>query len=380
MQMPYIAQHLRFRGLYLNGAMTELSSTQRYRKTQPPRTELSFQDRLYIIQTVNGLPSAQFEELCFALNPPNGVVPPDNAPQGNRAKALLDWAEGSTGPGLLAVDQGLQTFVPKIIQPEQSPRPVAFAVSGKMGELSPEELEAIVQLLRQKTGDDSIELAFVTEGSIRLVLNGSAEGLEKLQELFDSGDNVLEGHSVEYAHPIESDATEARKARLLQVLRVYTERSNLTRARNLALGQTRALEIALDLNQALNLALDLNLDLNQPLNLERALELNRALEQALERARALDIAGALDIARALNLERTRDFVDLRHADLSGANLRELDLRGISLEGTNLTDADVTGTLFGDNPGLTESDKRDLQRRGAIFQDPPSSDVPSLVLA
>ena len=45
----------------------------------------------------------------------------------------------------------------------------------------------------------------------------------------------------------------------------------------------------------------------------------------------------------------------------------------------LTEADVTGTLFGNNPGLTEADKRDLQQRGAIFVVPPSSDVPSLVL-
>ncbi|NEQ29628.1 MAG: pentapeptide repeat-containing protein [Leptolyngbya sp. SIO4C5] len=72
-------------------------------------------------------------------------------------------------------------------------------------------------------------------------------------------------------------------------------------------------------------------------------------------------------------------MEIKGAKLKGANLSYLDLRGINLEGTDLTDANVTGALFGNNLGLTESDKRDLAKRGAIFQEPPSSDVPSLVL-
>ena len=126
--------------------------------------------------------------------------------------------------------------------------------------------------------------------------------------MFDSGElaTLLAGRSVEDVHSSESDTTEARKARLLQIFRLRTEKSYFRLAQNLA----------------------------------RNLEL-----------------------------------DLRNTDLSGANLRDLGLRGIDLEGTDLTDADVTGTLFGDNPGLTEADKRDLERRGAVFQEPPNSDVP-----
>ena len=108
---------------------------------------------------------------------------------------------------------------------------------------------------------------------------------------------------------IESDTTEARKARLLQVLRLYTERTNLTRG--------------------------------------------------LAQARVRDRVRALDRALAGN-------INLRHADLIGANLKDLDLRGMDLTDADLTDADVTGTLFGNNPGLTEEVKRDLQQRGAIF--------------
>jgi uncharacterized protein YjbI with pentapeptide repeats len=66
--------------------------------------------------------------------------------------------------------------------------------------------------------------------------------------------------------------------------------------------------------------------------------------------------------------------DLRQADLRGANLRDLDLRGTNLEGTDFADADVWGTLFGNNKGLVEADKRDLIQRGAIFQDSLRSDT------
>lgn len=293
------------------------------------RKELSDDDRLYIVQTLNALPTNQFDSLCFALNPPHGVMPGSEACPGKRSIALLNWAEGPTGPGLIAIDKMLQKFVPRITQPEQSLKPKAFAVSGYMGDLSPVELEAIVQLLRQKTGDDSIRVAYFTEGSIKLVLNGSPEGLEKLQELFDSGEltTVLNSRSVEYVHSIESGTTEARKARLLEVLRFNTERDDSPHTQE----QTRA--------------------------------------------RALVLAILPASLRAQAQEQERIFnIDLRHADLSGADLSYLDLKGVDLEGTDLSYADVTGTLFGDNAGLTEANKRDLQRRGAIFQESPSNAV------
>ena len=335
--------------------MQELSPPQRPRTTQRSAPGLSFDDRLYIIQTVNGLPIAQFEELCFALNTPKEVMPANTASQGERSKALLDWAEGPTGPGLMKVDQGLQTFVPKVMQPEQAAQPKAFAISGEVGNISPGELAAIVQLLRQKTGDDSIEIAFFTEGSIKLVLNGSPEGLEKLQKLYDSGElaEVLDGRSVEYVHSIESDTTEARKSRLVQVIRLRKRSIRTTISDFIFVNNTATASIAVA---------------------GTAIAIGAMIGGAHLSAAALMLYKDL-IAEART--RTQN-IDLRRADLSGTNLRGLDLRGIDLEGTDLTHADVTGTLFGHNPGLTESDKLDLQQRGAIFQEPPSSDAPSLV--
>ena len=462
------------------------------------RQELSTTDRLYIIQTVKGLPPTQFDELCFTLNLPKGVVPPNSAPPGNRCKTLLDWVESSTGLGLVAVDEVLQTLVPRLNQPSQSaqvttnlprlfkrlksfltgkskapstPHPIGkcyhpktVAISGSMGELSPAELEAIAQLLRQKTDDGSIDIAFSTEGRIKLVLNGSPEGLEKLQALFDAGEltAVLDGRSVESVHSIKSDTTEARKARLLQVLRFNTKRINLiqvlardldiaraqditqdldtdlvrdiTRAQTLdrGIGVERALALALHIardldtalartlkraqdrdrdiaraqTQTLALALALVRDIALERDIEQALALARDITQArnIARARARNIAQdiaqdiareqdiALALERALEQERTLEQdlnraldralnlnIELKGADLRDTNLRDLDLRGIDLEGADLTNADVTGTLFGENPGLTETDKQDLQQRGATFQEPPSSDVSSRVL-
>jgi endonuclease G, mitochondrial len=72
---------------------------------------LSVIERLKLIQTLNGLPGAQFEELIFGLNPPPGVLPPDFASQGNRTPLLLQWAEGPTGPGLLAVQSILRLVI-----------------------------------------------------------------------------------------------------------------------------------------------------------------------------------------------------------------------------------------------------------------------------
>jgi WD40 repeat protein len=46
---------------------------------------------------LNALPLSQFDEIVFALDLPRGILAPGSDAQGNRAKALLDWAEGPTG-------------------------------------------------------------------------------------------------------------------------------------------------------------------------------------------------------------------------------------------------------------------------------------------
>ncbi|MBD2427859.1 sister chromatid cohesion protein PDS5 [Phormidium sp. FACHB-1136] len=55
--------------------------------------------RTKLFQALNGLTSPEFGQLLYGLQPPAGLIPDSDAPQMKRVKALLDWAEGSTGRG-----------------------------------------------------------------------------------------------------------------------------------------------------------------------------------------------------------------------------------------------------------------------------------------
>ena len=76
---------------------------------------MSSASRLILFQTLSALPSAQFEELRFVLNPPPGIVPEGAAAQGNRVSALLSWVEGATGCGLKQLQAVLEELHPGIL-------------------------------------------------------------------------------------------------------------------------------------------------------------------------------------------------------------------------------------------------------------------------
>jgi uncharacterized protein YjbI with pentapeptide repeats len=228
--------------------------------------------------------------------------------------------------------------------------------------------------------------------------------------MFEAGDlEQLNIPPVESVTPIDSSTQDARKARLIQVLRLRGRSSfnrdldlaralasnlNLACASDLARAiasisaraSTRisASDISQDLNRNLAsaIALGLALDLASASALDLDLDLDLAIDSdsKAEGDLAQDLVRASDIARKVYPDLDQDLTsDLSEADLNGANLRYINLTGADLTGADLTYADVTGTIFGNNPGLTEADKRDLQSREAIFQAPPSSDVPALVL-
>ena len=232
--------------------------------------------------------------------------------------------------------------------------------------------------------------------------------------MFEAGDlEQLNIPPVESVTPIDSSTQDARKARLIQVLRLRG-RSSFNRDLDLAraLASNLNLACASDLARAIasisarastrisasDISQDLNRNLASAIALGLALDLTSAIALALDLdlARAIDsdskaegdlaqdlvraLIRASDLARKVYPDLDQDLTsDLSEADLNGANFRYINLTGADLTGADLTYADVTGTIFGNNPGLTEADKRDLQSRGAIFQAPPSSDVPALVL-
>jgi DNA-binding PadR family transcriptional regulator len=80
------------------------------------------------------------------------------------------------------------------IAENQSKAMYEFVITGKVNDISRQQLEAIVVHLQKTTGDTSITLLKVEEGSIKLILEGSEEGFYILQSLINSGelDQILD--------------------------------------------------------------------------------------------------------------------------------------------------------------------------------------------
>jgi hypothetical protein len=72
--------------------------------------ESRLEHRLELITTLCALTPTEFNQVVFTLHPPEGVVPPSPAAQGDRAAALLQWLEGPTGCGLESLQQILDTL------------------------------------------------------------------------------------------------------------------------------------------------------------------------------------------------------------------------------------------------------------------------------
>jgi hypothetical protein len=73
---------------------------------------LSGHKRLELGRLISGLPEAQFEQLRFALELPPGILSSGSSAQGSRGIALLEWAEGPTGPGINTVLELLNDIAP----------------------------------------------------------------------------------------------------------------------------------------------------------------------------------------------------------------------------------------------------------------------------
>ncbi len=57
--------------------------------------------RLELNRLLGGVPGTQLSAVITVIRPPAGVVPPASAPQGDRVAALMEWAEGPNGCGLV---------------------------------------------------------------------------------------------------------------------------------------------------------------------------------------------------------------------------------------------------------------------------------------
>ena len=101
---------------------------------------------------------------------------------------------------------------------------LSFAIAGSIEDIDKHKLEAIVALLNKLGGDTSIEILDIYEGSIKLILGGSSEALERIEELFNSGQlSKVEGIAVQGTHFLS-------KGELVQLIRENAGEANLSGA------------------------------------------------------------------------------------------------------------------------------------------------------
>jgi acylphosphatase len=189
-----------------------------------------------------------------------------------------------------------------------------------------EEIEAIIAHLKQLVGDVTLTIQNIQKGSIKITLNGSPEGIEKLHELFESGELVeVRGIPVVNVEIPTTEDIEEDDYKLQLIERIIAGED---------LGNDL---VGADLSGAF---------------LSRAKLWGANLWRA--NLRGANLWGA-------NLEGA----DLWGADLEGANLERANLRGANLE-----EAIVKDALFHFSTGITEEMKWDLESRGAFFGDKP----------
>lgn len=80
-------------------------------------TVLSPLERMRLVLALDSLPERSFMELHSLLSTPPGVVPGPDVPQAERARFLLQWAEGPGGCGLETVRQVLKEMQDKSSSP-----------------------------------------------------------------------------------------------------------------------------------------------------------------------------------------------------------------------------------------------------------------------
>ncbi|WP_099065822.1 pentapeptide repeat-containing protein [Nostoc linckia] len=205
----------------------------------------------------------------------------------------------------------------------------AFAIAGTVSPEDIAKLKAIIALIQKVSQDSSITIVDIERGSIKLILEGSQEGLERLENLFRSGqlEDVL-GISVENVEFITLPNSTSDKNRLAFTIA----------------GDVAESEIAI-LKAALIETSDDTVKRSQSQRLAfrgNPLRVNLIFKNL--------IRGNLgDVFRILkNLIRA----DLRGADLSGVNLSGVNLSGADLGdanlfAANLRDADLSAANLGD---------------------------------
>jgi uncharacterized protein YjbI with pentapeptide repeats len=195
---------------------------------------------------------------------------------------------------------------------------LAFAIAGTVDQADEAKLQAILQLLRKLAGDDSIEIVDIQKGSIKLILSGSPEGLEKLKALFEAGEltEVLD---------IPVETVQFAKPAVIGTPREPAQIPYVNNPNALLFG-----------GEAWN---------NEEPSPD-TLKIETVMFVEPENSDSKDVQENISkscLIEAIKTERIGQ--DLRGRDLSGADLSGADLSGADLSGADLSDAILTDAIL-----------------------------------
>ncbi|MFN7907081.1 MAG: pentapeptide repeat-containing protein [Microcystis sp.] len=211
-------------------------------------------------------------------------------------------------------------------QSQQSDRVLELVIEVGIDDLTPEKIDKINNLIQKIARDNTIKPIMKLKGSIRLFLEGSEDGLQRLADLHQSGElqallNELKSDDIPEIivtkAEFTTDAKVIEKAELIKAIREGTIDKTTLRFVDLS----GAILIGADLSGAALIEADL---------------IGAALIEA-------------DLIEADLIEADLSWANLSEADLSDANLRGANLRGAdlmeaNLSGANLIEADLSWAI------------------------------------
>ena len=275
-------------------------------------------------------------------------------------------------------------------QTQQSDKVFELVIEVGIDDLTPEKIDKINNLIQKIARDNTIKPIMKLKGSIRLFLEGSEDGLQRLADLHQSGElqallNELKSDDIPEIivkkAEFTKDAKVIEKAELIKAIREGTIDKKTLQQVDLSGAILReAILREADLSGA-----NLSGAILREAILREAILRGAKLSEAILRGailRGANLSGA-DLSGANLIEADLSRANLREADLWGADLSEADLSradlwGANLWGANLIEADLSGAdlsgadvknaIFINATGITPEQKQDLIRRGAIFGD------------
>lgn len=151
--------------------------------------KLSALERLKLIQQLSELPLTQLGQIEFALAVPKGIMPGMAAPVGERARALLEWAEGPTGVGLDVVCEVAQHVIPslELLAPESTASQsmtlyLVVTLAGDADDLTLEQLMSQLNELRRISNSELLEIVRIEPGGgTQLIVDGPSFALHSLK-------------------------------------------------------------------------------------------------------------------------------------------------------------------------------------------------------